>query len=288
MTRIESSFPCWNRFSLIPSGSRRCITAVTGASSGIGAEFARELAHRGHPVLAVARRVDRLEARAAEVSKSDGRIQPFAADLKAPEGATQLLQHLPGLGEIDLLVNNAGIAPAGDFAASSEDEATGAIRLNVEAVVRLTHGALSAMLPRRRGAIINVASVVAFQPFPHFAVYAASKAFVFSFTEAVAEEIKGTGVRILALCPGNVAIEMDVFAHNAGLLGKLPSLAATNVVNTSLDTMARGRVVKVVGGLNSFLPFSDRFLPRSTVRWLMGINAKAPHPEAQSRVRETP
>src|SRR5262249_4264709 len=150
----------------------------------------------------------------------------------------------------------------------------GAIRLNVEAVVRLTQAVLKGMVERRQGGIINLASVVAFQPFPHFAVYAASKAFVLSFSEALAEEIKGTGVRILALCPGNVATEMDVFTHNQGLLGKLPSLSAKQVVKTGLNALEAGRVVAVVGGLNSFLPFVDRIMPRSMVRWMLGVSAK--------------
>ena len=121
---------------------------------------------------------------------------------------------------------------------------------------------------------LNLASVVGFQPFPHFAVYAATKAFVLSFTEAVAEELKGTGVRILALCLGSVRTEIDVFAHNEGLLGKLPSLTADQVVKTGLRALDNGRVVKVVGRLNGFLPFMGRLMPRQTVRWLMGMSVK--------------
>ena len=248
---------------------------VTGASSGIGAEFARELSRRGYPVLAVARRRERLDALAMEASGMDGRIQPLVADLKAEEGLALVVRQVESLGEVELLVNNAGIAPAGDFLGTISDTQVGAIRLNVEAVVRLTHAALKGMVQRRQGGIINLASVVAFQPFPHFAVYAASKAFVLSFTEALAEEIKGTRVRILALCPGNVATEMDVFTHNQGLLGKLPSLTAKQVVKTGLGALEAGRVVTVVGGLNSFLPFFDRIMPRSMVRWMMGVSAKA-------------
>lgn len=191
---------------------------VTGASSGIGAEFARALARRGHPVLAVARRRERLEALAADAARLGGRIQPWAADLATEEGIASVLRRTMELSEIELLVNNAGIASPGDFLTASLDQQIAAIRLNVEALVKLTHAVLEGMTERKRGAILNVASVVAFQPFPHFAVYAASKAFVLSFTEALSEEIKGTGVRTLALCPGSVATEMDVFANNEGLL----------------------------------------------------------------------
>jgi uncharacterized protein len=257
---------------------------VTGASSGIGSEFARELARRGHPVLAVARRRERLEALAKDAAERGGRIKPLAADLKTDEGLRSVVLQLEELGEIDLLVNNAGIATAGDFLGSALDDEIGAIRLNVEAVVKLTHYVVTEMVPRRRGAIINLASVVAFQPFPHFAVYAATKAFVLSFTEALAEEVRGTGVRILALCPGSVSTEIDVFAHNEGLLGKLPSLTAEQVVRTGLQALGEERVVKVVGGLNRFLPFIGRLVPRQSVRWLMGVSAKPPRTLRAGRV----
>src|SRR5262249_10709567 len=175
-----------------------------------------------------------------------------------------------------LLVNNAGTATGGDFVGAHVEEEVGEIRLNVEAAVKLTHAVLRSMVKRKRGAIINVASVVAFQPFPHFAVYAATKAFVLSWSEALAEEVKGTGVRVLALCPGSVATDMEMFAQNEGLLGKLPSLTAKQVVKAGLEAVSDGSAVKVVGGLNRFLPFMGRVLPRQAVRWLMGVSAKPP------------
>lgn len=250
---------------------------VTGASSGIGSVFAKELARRGHPVLAVARRRERLEMLAKEAVEHGGRVEPLAADLATEQGLTSAVLRMEELSEIELLVNNAGIANSSDFAEASLDKEVGAIRLNAEAVVRLTHEVLPGMVRSRRGAVINLASVVGFQPFPHFAVYAATKAFILSFTEALAEEVKGTGVRILALCPGSVATEIDVFAHNKGLLGKLPSLTAQQVVKAGLQALEHGRVVKVVGGFNKFLPFMDRLMPRSAVRWLMGVSVKSQH-----------
>lgn len=257
---------------------------VTGASSGIGLAFARKLARRGHPVLAVARRRERLEALSRQTVEGAGRIEPLSADLKTEEGLASVVRRVRELGAIELLVNNAGMATAGDFFGTDVVEEIGAIRLNVEALVMLTYEVLRGMVPSGHGAIINLASVVGFQPFPHFAVYAASKAFVLSFTEAVAEEVNGTGVRILALCPGSVATEIDVFAHNEGLLGKLPSLTAEQVVKAGLQALDSGRVVKVVGGLNRFLPFLDRLLPRRTVRWLMGISAKPPRTPHATKV----
>jgi len=249
---------------------------VTGASSGIGLEFARVLARRGHPVLTVARRRERLEALAKQASAHGGRIEPLTVDLTTEQGITSLVRRIEELGEIELLINNAGIADGGDFLGASLDREIEAIRLNVSAVVRLTHDVLRGMVHRRRGAIINLASVVAFQPLPHFAVYAATKAFVLSFTEALAEEVKGTGVRILALCPGSVATELEVFAHNEGLLGKLPSLTAQQVVKAGLQALDKGRVVKVVGSVNRFLPFMGRLMPRWAIRRLMGASVKPP------------
>ena len=202
---------------------------VTGASSGIGLAFARELARRGHPVLAVARRRERLEVLSRQTVEGAGRIEPLSADLKTEEGFASVVRRVRELGAIELLVNNAGMATAGDFFGTDVVEEIGAIRLNVEAVVMLTYEVLRGMVPSGHGAIINLASVVGFQPFPHFAVYAASKAFVLE-----------------------------------------------QVVKTGLQALDSGRIVKVVGGLNRFLPFLDRLLPRRTVRWLMGISAKPP------------
>jgi uncharacterized protein len=263
--------------------TREC-ALVTGASSGIGLEFAQELARRGHPVLAVARRRERLEALAKQAAEHSGRIEVLTADLTTEPGLTSVLQRIEELGELELLINNAGIANAGDFLGASLDHEIAAIRLNVEAVVRLTHAVLPGMVHRRRGGVINLASVVAFQPFPHFAIYAAAKAFVLSFTEALAEEVRETGVRVLALCPGSVTTEIDVFAHNEGLLGKLPSLTAEQVVKTGLQALGDGRVVKVVGGLNAFLPFMGRLMPRWAIRRLMGATVKPPRTPRAERV----
>ena len=251
---------------------------VTGASSGIGQAFARELARRGWKVLAVARRQDRLETLTREATGPGGCILPLAADLGTAEGLALVIARMQGLDAIDLLVNNAGVATSGDFQQSSLERELGAIRLNVEAVVTLTHAVLGGMRQRRTGAVINLASVVAFQPFPHFALYAAGKAFVLSFTEALAEELKGSGVRVLALCPGAAKTEMTDFSHNQGLLGRLPSLGADQIVQTALRALEHGRVVKIVGWLSRMLVFQNRFLPRFAVRWMMGKVVKPPSP----------
>jgi len=249
---------------------------ITGASSGMGLVFARELAGRGYDVLAVARRRDRLEALARDESSRGGRILPFTADLGTSDGLGALAARVRELGNIEFLVNNAGVATAGNFADSDLGRELAEIGLNVNAVVTLTHAVLAEMRPRKRGAVINVASVVAFQPFPHFAVYAASKAFVLSFTEALAEELKGSGLRIMALCPGAAKTEMSVFSRNEGLLGKLPSLSAEQIVKAALRGVEDGNVVRIVGWPNRMLVFLNRFVPRAAVRWMMGFIAKAP------------
>lgn len=249
---------------------------VTGASSGIGLAFAREFSRRGYPVLAIARRRERLEDLAKEVVQRGGPIEPLVADLNSQVGLESVVRRVDQLGQIEFLVNNAGVATASDFLEASLPQEIAEIRLNVEAVVTLSQGVLRGMVRSRRGAVINLASVVGFQPFPHFAVYAATKAFVLSFTEALAEELRGTGVRLLALCPGSVSTEIDVFAHNEGLLGKLPSLTAEQVVKTGLQALDDGRVVKVVGSFNRFLPFMGRLMPRWAIRRLMGASVKPP------------
>ena len=114
-------------------------------------------------------------------------------------------------------------------------------------------------------------------------MYAASKAFVLSFTEALAQEVKGSGVRILALCPGAAKTEMSVFSHNEGLLGKVPSLSADEIVRTALRAVEAGRVVKIVGWLNRMLVFQNRFMPRAAARWMMGVIAKAPSDHSARR-----
>jgi len=254
---------------------------VTGASSGMGLAFARTLARDGYRVLAVARRRDRLEALAREAGEQGHVVVPLAADLGTVEGLASVTTRIADLGAIDLLVNNAGIATSGDFQHSSLERELGSIRLNVDAVVTLTQAVLGKMLERRTGAIINLASVVAFQPLPHFSAYAATKAFVLSFTEGLAEEVKGSGVRILALCPGAAKTEMTDFSRNEGLLGRLPSLTADEIVRTALAALRGGRVVVIVGWLNAALVFMNRFMPRGAVRWMMGTIAKPPsHPVA--------
>jgi short-subunit dehydrogenase len=241
---------------------------VTGASSGLGREFALALAERGHPVLAVARRRERMRALADEVNARGGQVEPLVADLSAPTGIDALLARAAEL-DVELLVNNAGAASYGPFASLSAERERELVRLNVEAIVTLTRGLLPAMLARGRGGVINLASIVAFQPMPYFAAYGASKAFVLSFSEAVAEELRGTGVRVTAVAPG---VTDTGFADVAGSHypeNRLPHLESRRVVRDALRAHDRGRTLKVVGGFYVFLTIAGRFTPRAVLRRMM-------------------
>lgn len=254
---------------------------VTGASAGIGQQFARELARRGHPVLAVARRAERLEALAHEAAAHGGRVEAVVADLETPEGVELVARRAEALGEVELLVNCAGFATWGHFLELRDDKELGSIRLNIEALVVLTRRLLPAMVRRGRGGVINVASSAAFQPMPYFTTYAATKAFVLSFSEALAQEMKGTGVRVLASCPGPVRTEFAAAADAQQIEDSLPPLTAEQVVRATLRAYDGGRVVRVVGLINRILVQLPRVLPRSVVRWMM---AQFMRPRARPRL----
>jgi len=253
---------------------------VTGASSGLGREFALALAGRGHPVLAVARRGERLSALADEVSAAGGRVESLVADLSTAAGIQALLAKAAAL-DVELLVNNAGLATYGPFASLPPERERELVRLNVEAIVALTRGLLPAMLERGRGGVINVASQMAFQPMPYFAAYAASKAFVLSFSEALAEELRGTRVRVTAVAPGFVSTEFADVAGSHEPERRFPHLKAERVVASALRAHDRGRTVKVVGALYAFLTLAGRFGPRAVLRRLMA-RLMQPTPKRQT------
>ena len=241
---------------------------VTGASSGLGREFALELARRGHPVLAVARRVERLRSLAEEVAAHGGVLEPLVADLSSAEGIDALLARARSL-DVALLVNNAGLASYGPFASTSAGREVDLVRLNVEAIVTLTRGLLPQLLAGGRGGVINVASQMAFQPMPYFAAYAASKAFVLSFSEALAEELRGTGVCVTAVAPGFMSTDFADVAGSRRVERRFPHLQPRQVVESALQAYDSGRTVKVVGSLYIFLSVAGRFAPRSLLRRTM-------------------
>jgi short-subunit dehydrogenase len=241
----------------------RAATLITGASAGLGVEFARLCARRGNELILVARRRDRLDALAAEL----GNAHVIVADLAAPGAAARLIGDVEALGlEVETLVNNAGFGMAGAFAEADLGRQTEMIDLNVRVLTELCGLALPGMLARRRGFILNVASTAAFQPGPYMAVYYATKAYVLSLSEALHQETKGSGVHVTALCPGPTATEFFAVAGAAdGRLAKMATAAAA-VAQAGLDGLASNRAVVVPGLINKATAQSSRFLPRSTMR----------------------
>ena len=193
----------------LPKPSRNSAALITGASAGIGAEVARELARRGHGVVLVARRKQRLNELAEELSAEHGvRAETISADLSKPASRSRIPGRITELGlDVDILVNNAGFATGGPFAESEAKRELEQVQVLVEAVVALTSAFLPAMVERRRGAILNVASTAAMQPLPYAAGYSAAKAYVLTFSEAIHQEVSGQGVTVTALAPGPVETE---------------------------------------------------------------------------------
>jgi len=248
-------------------------TLVTGASSGIGAEFARALRSRGESVALVARRQDRLKALASELGGEPGAMW-IAVDLAREGAAIELRRQLDARGlTIDGLVNCAGLGLTGPFASQPEAVIRAMCDVNVRGVVELTRAFLPPMLERRRGRIVNVASTAAFQPIPYLGVYAATKSFVLSFSEALGEELRGTGIQVQALCPGITATEFLDVSETGGELRvrRLPMMTPRQVVEASLAGLERGRLRVVVGASNRLLAFvTQRLAPAWLSRRVAG------------------
>jgi short-subunit dehydrogenase len=235
---------------------------VTGASVGIGEQFARILAQRGNDVVLVARDRARLEALAKDLESAFGvEAEILAADLIEPDDLARVEARAA---EVDTLVNNAGFGTFGSFHELDIDGEDRQVRLNVLAVLRLTHAAARGMVARGRGAILNVASIAGYQPTPNDATYAATKAFVLSFTQAVHEELKGTGVAVSVLAPGFTRTEFQ--SRAAFDPSSVPSFLwseAEPVARAGLDGLARNKPVivpgaanRVAAGLSSVAPFA--------------------------------
>jgi len=191
----------------LPQPNSSSAALVTGASAGIGSEIAKLLAERGHALVLVARRKDRLTALAEELSDQHGvRVETIAADLGKPTPRGKIPGRIEELGlQVEILINNAGFATVGEpFHEADPDRELEQVRVDVEAVVALTSAFLPAMVARGRGAVLNVASTAGMQPMPYSAGYAAAKAYVLSFSEAVHQEVRGHGVTVTALAPGPV------------------------------------------------------------------------------------
>ncbi len=246
-------------------------TLITGASSGIGAAFARKLAALGRNVLLVARSEDKLIALCNELGRLTSiRAQYVALDLKQPDAAAQLFEETQKRElEIDMLINNAGFGSMGDFAKLDLIRELEMLQLNITALVDLTHRFVLPMRERKRGTIINVASTAAFQAVPYMATYAATKAFVLSFSEALWDENRAHGVHVMALCPG--VTETNFF--EAASIDRPPMRTiqtAEEVVEAALRGLSRQKSVVISGWTNWLTVEAERFVPRSTVTKVAG------------------
>jgi short-subunit dehydrogenase len=246
-------------------------TLITGASSGIGAAFARKLAARGRNVLLVARSEDKLIALCNELGRLTSiRAQYLAVDLHQPGAAEELFEETKKRDlEIEMLINNAGFGSMGDFVKLDLDRELEMIQLNVTALVDLTYRFLRPMRERRRGTIINVASTAGFQAIPYMATYAATKAFVLSFSEALAEENRAHGIHVMALCPG--VTETNFF--DASQMDRPPMRTIQTpeeVVDTALRALGRHKSMVISGWTNWFTIEAERFVPRSLVTKVTG------------------
>jgi hypothetical protein len=259
----------------------RPLTLITGPTSGIGLEFARLFARDGHPLVLVARRQGELERLAAEMEGAGSpRATALAADLAEDGAATEVANRLAQLGlEVGILVNNAGYGSLGAFERSDRDDQVRMIQVNVTALVDLTRQLLPAILAAgRSGGILNVASTAAFLGGPHMATYYASKAFVLSFTGALAEELAGRS-RVTCLCPGPVPTgfqERAGFGRGVGLTsGTLPMLSAATVAQAGYRGFQRGKKLVIPGLLNKATAVGTRLVPRRTAARIAGAMQKS-------------
>jgi short-subunit dehydrogenase len=244
------------------------VALITGASAGLGAEFARQLSRSGHRLVLVARRKEQLTALAVEL----GNARAVAMDLSVTGAVDRLLADIESAGEqVDILINNAGFGLRGHFAEQDPLRLRQMIDLNCGTLMELCRAVLPQMVERRSGAILNLASTAAFQPGPGMAVYYATKAFVLSLSEALHEEAKPHGVRVTALCPGPTRTEFGEvagFSESAALTRV--SMDAEPVVRKGLAALDANDAVVITGALNRVVAFSTRLAPRAIARKVAG------------------
>lgn len=249
----------------------RRLALITGASAGIGECFARRLAKGNFDLILVARRRERLEALAKELSDSNGTsCEIIVADLAKDEDVS-IVEGRLRTGDIDLLINNAGFGTFGAFAKLPIERELEELDVNVRALMRLSHAGLVPMIDRGRGGIINVASAAGFQPVPYNATYAATKAFVLHFSEALHEEAREHGVRVMCLCPGPVKTEFqEVSGLDAQALPSFAWVSVETVVDDALSALRGGRAICLPGTFNALTANSVRLAPRFLVRRISG------------------
>lgn len=251
----------------LPPPDPKSTCLVTGASSGIGAEIARELARRGHGVTLAARREDRLTELAEELGSEHGvRAETVALDVADADARAALPGQLEERGlRVDVLVNNAGFGSGGAFVELEADEEAAMVRTNVEALVGMTGVFLPPMVQRGRGAVLNVASLISFQPVPFQATYGATKAAVLSFSEALHGEVDGRGVTVTAVCPGPVRTEFGEAGGFGGADDKIPDrfwLEPDKVAADAVEGLDKGNRVVVPGLRNQLLSHGGQHTPR--------------------------
>lgn len=248
--------------------SSRPVALVTGASGGIGAEFARRLARDGYDLVLVARSHAGLE-KVAEPLRQECRasVLVLAIDLSHPSGAQRVFDQIaPLISRVEVLINNAGYGLAGEFAAAAETEILGQIQLNIIALTQLTRLILPELQRRGRGRILNVGSTASFQPGPRMAVYFATKAYVLSFSEAIAYEMAGSGVTVTCLCPGPVATNFMWRAQvRTSRLFRSGGMSIDRCVDAGYRALRRGKRLCVPGLFNKLLVFGTRLGPRALV-----------------------
>ncbi len=240
---------------------------ITGASGGIGYELAKLFARDGYDLVLVARDGEKLRRVGKELKTTHGVDSiVFAGDLAVPDSPDALFEEVKKASiNVGVLVNNAGFGSLGAIYDQPLDEQLQMIQLNVTSLTHLTHLFLPEMITRGRGRIVNVASIAAYQPGPFMAVYYATKAFVVSFTEAIAKELKGTGVRATAICPGptKTGFGKRAGAESSGLYQNGMAMNAAAVARIGYDGMKKNKVVVITGTKNRMLAFAGRMAPRS-------------------------
>lgn len=255
---------------------------VTGASAGLGEEFVLQLAPRADTIVLVARREDRLNELAAKVLARfpNVAVEVIPADLVNPDGCSQVVDTLSAKGLVpDLLINNAGLGDYGEFATSEWSRVEAMLRVNMEALTRLSHAVIPAMIRQRAGAIINVSSLASVLPIPDFAVYAATKAYVTSFSEALRIELKEHGIPVLAVCPGPVKTEFGTVAFRGEVkehnyLNQASYVDKSQVVSESIAALD-AKKARVYPGLKIAIAAAViTALPICAVRFLMGFRPR--------------
>jgi uncharacterized protein len=250
-------------------GSKEKYALVTGASSGIGYELAKLFAQDGKNIVVVARSQDRLEKLKTEIEKKSGtKVIVLVKDLSKPDAPQEIFSELERENiNVDVLVNNAGFPVRGKFAETDLKEELNMIQVNITSLTHFTKLFMKKMVDNKSGWILNVASTGGFAPFPLFSVYAASKAYVLSFTEALANELQGTGVSVTCLCPGptDTRFYERGDAGNAKFVKTMKMMDAARVARIGYMALKKGRVMVVAGLVWSGFIFGYRFLPRKLV-----------------------